>query len=294
VVALGVDRADPERPRWVLKSGVGERHAAAFDRTLASATLLDRLAGEGKAAWLVPPGADRWRVGKVVDRALLAMPWQDGVPVATEGLLNGDAATRLMSEGVPRLAGVLVGLDALTPTVPGPPDSQPELPSDADYRLRMTRRMAERLGVLVDTDGLDPAQAKAVEVGFGALVDDAPLAHAFCHGELTPYHVIVTRDGRVALIDLESMEPNGIRHVDLTVCAMRIWVLNEQPATAQALIDARLRDLSTDAKRTFDAETRWQWVYAAVRTRQESMAWDARHTVTSFWDWAMGPILGRR
>ncbi len=90
------------------------------------------------------------------------------------------------------------------------------------------------------------------------------------------------------------MEPNGIRHVDLTVCAMRIWVLNEQPAAAQALIDARRHDLSTAAKRTFDAETRWQWVYAAVRTRQESMAWDARHTVTSFWDWAMRPILGRR
>src|SRR6188472_355990 len=87
VVALGMDRADPERPRWVLKSGVGERHPAAFDRTLASATLLDRLAGEGTAPWLVAPGADRWRAGRVADRALLAMPWQDGVPVATEGLL---------------------------------------------------------------------------------------------------------------------------------------------------------------------------------------------------------------
>ena len=66
--------------------------------------------------WLVPPGADRWRAGgEGPDRALLAMPWQEGVPVATEGLLAGDAATRLMSEGVPRLAGVLAGLEALTP-----------------------------------------------------------------------------------------------------------------------------------------------------------------------------------
>ena len=98
----------------------------------------------------------------------------------------------------------------------------------------------------------------------------------------------------MALIDLESMDPRGIRHVDLTVCAMRIWVLNEQPATAQALVAARERNLSAAARSTFDAETRWQWVYAAVRTRQESMAWDARRAADSFWAWAMGPILGRR
>ncbi len=124
------------------------------------------------------------------------MPWQEGVPVATEGLLSGDAATRLMSEGVPRLAGVLAGLDALTQAVTGVPDVPAGASSDADYRLRMTRRMAERLGVLVDTDGLDPAQAAAVEASFGALLADAPLTHAFCHGELTPYHV--HRDARRA------------------------------------------------------------------------------------------------
>jgi len=149
----------------------------------------------------------------------------------------------------------------------------------------MIARLAERLVALVRDDGLATQEADALNAEFARRINEAPLRPVFGHGELTPWHVLRRPDGKLSLIDLETMGIDAAG-ADLSVLFMRTWALNAAPSVAERFLSAYRARLTSSAREEFEVELAWQWLYAAVRTRKESLTWRERGEALSFWDWA--------
>jgi len=268
---------------WIMKVAAGEHHRAAFARSLAAARLLDGLVDAGHAPWLVRPDAASWRVASEGETQLLAMPRMTGEPVAPERSLSPAEADAMRREGVPTMVGLLADLDALTPHVPTAPLSSVHLATWAleRARSRMLRIVARR--------DLGWDDASSLLSAFEGAVGTASFVRSFTHGELTPYHMLRAPDGRMVLLDLESVGLTDIRHVDLTVATMRTWVLHGAEVAARDLVAGRIATLDDEALASWDAETRWQWLYALIRTIDESAAWADRSRLTSFSRFVLAP-----
>jgi len=54
-------------------------------------------------------------------------------------------------------------------------------------------------------------------------------------------------------------------------------------------VAGRIATLDDEALASWDAETRWQWLYALIRTIDESAAWADRSRLTSFSRFVLAP-----
>ena len=280
IVLLGYDKTGV--PDWVLKAGSGERpHEASFERAAANARILRTLAQVSGARWLVTADPDAYRKGRAGDFALLAQPHLPGRPLAPEHRLSIGEMTTLGYD-TPTLLKVMGWLESLTSADAG-------IVSNtfvrAPYVAHMIARLAERLVALVSDDGLAPQEADQINAEFARRINAAPLRPVFGHGELTPWHVLRRPDGKLSLIDLETMGID-VAGADLSVLVMRTWALNAAPTVAEHFLRAYRERLSGVAHDELEAELAWQWLYAAVRTRKESLTWRERGEALSFWDWA--------
>jgi hypothetical protein len=279
IVLLGYDKSGV--PDWVLKAGSGERpHEASFARAAANARILRTFAQTSGARWLVTADPDAYRAGRAGDFALLAQPHLSGRPLAPEHRLSVGEMTTLDYD-IPTLLKVMDWLESLTAPDAGLTNTFIRGP----YVAHMESRLAERLRALVSDDGLASQEADKLKAEFSRRIAAAPLRPTFGHGELTPWHVLRRGDGKLSLIDLETLGID-VAGADLSVLVMRTWALNAAPNVAEHFLAAYRERLTDSAREEFEAELAWQWLYAAVRTRKESLTWRERGEALSFWDWA--------
>ena len=276
VVAVGGREA--ANPEWVLRGGRGGPHPGHFARAAVNAGLLARFAAAHPAELLAPdPGLVR--LGDWSGVSLLATPYLSGRSLAPERKLSAGECIALGAE-IPALVRLVTQMAAFTPLVPAGPFLR------GPYISRCVARVESRLARLVEVDGLEPVQASRIGRDFARSLEAATLRPTFCHGELTGWHVLRRSDGRLCLIDLETMGTRDPQHLDDSVFVMRTWALNGAPAIAQAFLAARRASLPGPERAVYDAELAWHWPYAALRTRIESLAWPDRTAVRSFWTWA--------
>ena len=110
---------------------------------------------------------------------------------------------------------------------------------------------------------------------------------------MPPWHVLHRGDGRISLIDLETMGLD-VAGEDLSVLVMRTWALCAAPAVAELFLKTRRSLEGAGDRDRFDAELAWQWLYGAVRTRKESMSWRVRDEAESFWHHFLDEVLSPR
>jgi hypothetical protein len=278
VVALGYD--DKGTCDWVLKAGSGTRdHAANFAAAAEHACELEALARQSGATWLAAAPSCDWRRADDGEYALMALPYIVGDPLAAEHRLNSVEITSL-GKDIGILCAVMSGLEDLGRLLPAPAFDR------SSYRAHMTKRLEERLTALVERDGLELALAARLTADFGQRLEAAPLRAVFCHGELTAWHVLRRPEGQISLIDLETLGFDAAGD-DLSVLVMRTWGLNAAPAVARSILAQVRNALPAAARDEFESELSWQWLFAAVRTRKESMSWRVRTEANSFWNWAL-------
>jgi hypothetical protein len=268
---------------WVLKIGKGERYPRTFDLAIKNATLLDELLTKTHNRWLVTSKPAAWQMQACGEYWVVAHPYVAGEPLAPEHRLSPTETRRLIRQ-IPTVLKVINTLDSFSNLVPVDENFF------GDYVTRVERRVEERLKELVTRDGLSAKAAVALGNRFNAYMDEADLTPHFAHRELTPWHILQRADQKIALIDLETMGFD-VPYLEPCVFAMRTWALNASPDAAQAFLDAYQASLAPDDRGGFEYAWRWQGLFAAIRTRRESLNWRERGEAMSFWNLIVDPKI---
>lgn len=279
IVALGY-RPDADAPDWVMKIGTGPesvaflRHGAEWATRLAAFTTNQSL--------LVGPDAANWRL--VVDaaqtRGLLAAPFVSGIPLAPESKLDLAGAAALANE-IPAILAVMTTLEQL-PYAP----TRPRLKEWASY---LRRRFERHVAAIVATSQISEARGEELRSAFRHHLGLASSVFRLAHGELTPWHLLRTPDGRLALLDLDTMGYE-VRHIDLSVLVMRIWALQDCPVVAKQLFEAYLAQLTPRDREAFGRTTAWQWLFAGARTLHEAQSWPQDQPARDFLTWCQAQV----
>jgi hypothetical protein len=268
---------------WVLKIGKGERYPRTFDLAIKNAKLLDELLRQTGNHWLVTSKPAAWQLQVSGEYWVVAHPYVAGAPLAAEHRLK-TAETRRLIRQIPTVLKVINTLDDFSGLV------TVDEAFFADYVARVENRVEERLKELVTRDGLSARSAAALGKRFNAYMGNADLTPHFAHRELTPWHILQRPGGKVALIDLETMGFD-VPFLEPCVFAMRTWALNASPVAAQAFLAAYKGSLTAADRADFDTAWHWQGLFAAIRTRRESLNWRERGEAMSFWNFIVDPKL---
>jgi phosphotransferase family enzyme len=257
-------------PIWVLKAELAAEGVSRLDREVAGEAALNAALGANAGDLIMPRDVRASRRAEVAGVALLVVPFVQGKEIAPEKHLGSRGVRRLEGCGqlVERLLESLqslplTGINAL----------------DADtYRAWISARLDQRLHRLVATDGLEPKAAELVARRFDGLLARASLRQSFTHGDLTPWHMVEVARDRVVLLDLEHCVKPSPAGVDMSTLVMRLWAVNGARELAQALAASSPKRLLLEPE-----ELDWQWLYAAVRARDESATWLRRDLALSFY-----------
>ena len=268
---------------WVLKIGKGERYPRTFELAIKNAKLLDELLAKTHNHWLVTSDPAAWRMRVSGEYWVVAHPYMAGAPLAPEHRLTL-AETRHLIRQIPTVLKVITTLDSFSNLAPV------DEAFFTGYVARVESRVEERLKNLVARDGLSAKAGVALSNRFNHYMEEANLTPHFAHRELTPWHILQRPDKKVALIDLETMGFD-VPYLEPCVFAMRTWALNASPDAAQAFLEAYKGTLNPGERSEFDYAWRWQGLFAAIRTRRESLNWRERGEAMSFWNLIVDPKL---
>jgi hypothetical protein len=278
-VALGSLPGAPD-PAWVLKIASSPdsvaflRHGETWAANLATLAAGHRL--------LAAPDIGSWRltVNASETRALAAIPFIVGTPLAPETRLDSAGVSALRAE-IPTIMSVMAALEQLSYT--------PMRPRIKEWESHLRRRFERHVLANVTSGQLDELSADELRSAFRHHLGQASSVFKLAHGELTPWHILRTPDGQLALIDLDTMGYE-VRHIDLSVLVMRIWGLQASPQVAIELFDAYLAGLTPRDREAFKRTTAWQWLFAGMRTLHEAQSWPDDTAARSFLTWCLARI----
>lgn len=273
-VFVGLD--DDGVPRWTLKVG-SPAMVARFRRQFAFARRLERLVAAGLLPDLDVPPLAHWRRGRRGGWEYLLTHWDPRPALGPERPLKAKERLALRA-GLPSLVRLLVTFDAV-----------PAGARTRDVRGLLWERIERHLDNLLTAGriclGLEEALRRL------AMPLEARLPGRLAHGDLTPWHVLSSGEGNLAVLDFEFARPRRPRFWDLSWVTLKIWACQCAPREAQELLRQALAAMGVEVGDYW----RSAGLLAFERGLQgldETLAWhaDAR-AATDHLVWILGELV---